>query len=181
MKYNADLLKEQLAAAAEDMPMADLIKIINSSLSKPISNDEEVKCPSCKSLMKELPANRLSAQELTCLSCNYACLYYRGKCRTINKKERYRGSYGKASIRCYDTSGLERFIELVGGFMFVSRIEMKSKDEFSLLLPLLVPGESYAVGPGTFKNITLRSARELGKVEIHMFDEQFPLVDINLQ
>ncbi|WP_448118766.1 hypothetical protein [Pseudomonas serbica] len=177
MKFSTDPLKRQLAIATEHMPIEDLIKLINSSLSSQTKNDEKLKCPSCKALLEELPSSRLSAQELRCPSCDYACLYYRGKCRTIDKNEPQGGSFGTASIRCYDTSGLERFIELTGWFMFVSKIEMKAKDEFSLLLPLLAAGEHYAAGPAVFKNITLRSTRALGKIKIYMFDEQFPELD----
>lgn len=180
MKYDTISLEEQLSLAFQNMSIEDLVEVINRSLSRSISNDKEIKCPRCKSLLQELPSKRLSAQELTCPSCNYACLHYRGICRTINKKVRNRGFDGNASIRCYDPSGLERFIELET--RSVSEIEMKSKDEFSLLLPLpnSAPKRGYAaVGPGVFNNLTVRSSRELGDIKIRMFDEHFPMLGVN--
>lgn len=179
MKFNTVNLENQLDLALKNMPIEDLVEVINRSLSGYKENcNKHAMCPCCGSVMQETPSKRLSAHEFACPACNHAYLYYQGRCRAVNKKITSGGRIEKVSIRCYDASGLERFIEMSGGFESVSKIEMKSKDEFSLLIP--VPNYSVdgdcSSGPGIFVNSTLRSKKEIEEVKIYGFDNFFPML-----
>lgn len=181
MKFNTVALEEQLDLALKNMPVEELVELINRSLSGSKNFIHDVKCPRCQSTMHESPSKRLSAHEFSCPSCNYVCLYYQGRCRAISKKEQVGGRIEKISIRCYDTSGLERFIEIFGGIRSVSKIEMKSKDEFSLLIPApdISVDQCFSSGPGIFVNLTLRSRKEIEEVKIYEFDNFFPVLGNN--
>ena len=175
--FDKENFKSVLIKAAEEASTNDLVGIVNEVIFKVGNKKVDVKCPKCQSTMIELPAERFSTRQFKCSKCRFPCLLYHGRCRTINKKKfGYKGGRGVVNIRCYDQSEQERLISIVGWSNIVDMFEAKSKDEFSILVPLRESREAPDLGVVVFNNITLRRSQVIDNVRVDELRMYFPKV-----
>ncbi|URM27126.1 hypothetical protein LLY42_25275 [Pseudomonas frederiksbergensis] len=174
--FDKENFKSVLIKAAEEASTNDLVGIVNKVIFKVNNKKTDVKCPKCQSTMIEIPAERFSTRQFKCSKCRSPYLLYHGRCRTMNKTKLGKGGLGVVNIRCYDQSEQERLISIVGWSRIVNILEAKSKDEFSILVPLRESRKAPDLGVVVFNNITLRRSQVIDNVRVDELRMFFPKV-----
>lgn len=146
---NFESLKAVILKSIDDHGYEQTKKAVLDAIKKDESFSQETGvCPDCSERMLLKKTSGTSAYWFSCEKCKKEFIKYNGTIRTSSSKKPSRYSRPVITIRCYDTNGVERALEINLRTSFSglkTSPNFKSKDELTIYFHLIYCLESEGV------------------------------------
>lgn len=131
-------LRDAIISAVNSTSPSEVRLFVDRVLSEiDLPQKQMFKCQACGCQLRAVVQNEYVIPILECADCGAVYARYEGTVRTSRKSFYSRGPLRKlVSIRAVDVSGAERLIVLKMARWSADKIELKSKDRFSITFPV---------------------------------------------